>query len=80
MATSASTPTHVLHKGRFNFQRVTDGVYLAFDTQNDNTLGGVVYTEDVRSRRWNAVNVNGTPQSKSYRTMSTAAESMVPTT
>lgn len=76
----AKTQSHVLHKGRFDFQRVTEGVYLAFDTQNDNTLGGVVYTEDVRSRKWNAVNLDGTPQPKSYRTMSTAAESMVTAT
>lgn len=72
-----ATGNTVMHKGRFDFRRIKDGVYLAFDTQNKNALGGIVYTNDNRGRKWNAVDNKGGEQPRSFRTMSLAAESIL---
>lgn len=66
---------NILHKGDFTFQRVVDGAYLTFETDNDTALG-VVFTNDERGRKWNAVDTTGVELPRSFRTMSLAADAL----
>ena len=66
----------VLHKGNFDFKRIKDGVYLTFNRNDTSTMHGIVYTNDVRGRKWNAIDMNGKEKGKTFKTMTLAAESI----